>query len=182
MDLYTPRIGTKILLTPAERLIGLAISDLRSRNNRDTHITSKKISVNFSDIEIDFRGFVSELAFAKLFNLYPDFTIHPRSSSTDLGDVKLPNGKTVDVKTTDRPDGRLLAPTWKNANVDYYALIIGYYPEFEFKGFMIKEELINPKRLGDLGHGLTYIAEQHELKELHELEGILDSRKYFLTA
>ena len=58
---------------------------------------------------------------------------------------------------------------WKANNVELYALMIGEFPVYTFKGFMRREDLLKEERLGNLGYGQTYIAQQHELCELSEL-------------
>jgi hypothetical protein len=53
--------------------------------------------------------------------------------------------------------------------VDLFALMVGEFPIYEFKGFMKRDELLQEKRLGSLGHGPTYIAKQDELVEFCDL-------------
>jgi hypothetical protein len=48
-------------------------------------------------------------------------------------------------------------------------LMIGEMPSYTFKGFMFREDLKKENKLGDLWHGMSYLAEQNELKELHDL-------------
>lgn len=106
-----------------------------------------------------------------MFNLYPDYSVYARSSQQgeDFGDALLPNGLTVDVKSTQYESGRLLAAKWKNPNVDLYALMTGTFPTYTFRGFMRSEELLRKSRLADLGHGEGFVAEQAELRTLDEL-------------
>ena len=161
-------IGTEVQLNQVEQNICKAIAKLRYNKNRANNIKDKKIgkqSNHFTDLE----GFSAEFAFCKLHNLFPDFSIEPRSSSEDEGDACLSNGQTVDVKTTKYSTGRLLAASWKKASVDLYALMTGEFPNYIFRGFMQSSELLKTERLGDLGHGEGYLAEQSELSELSEL-------------
>jgi hypothetical protein len=106
-----------------------------------------------------------------MFNVYPDLTVQVRSSidGTDQGDAVLRDGRTVDVKSTRYFTGRLLAVRWKKQNVDLFALMIGTFPTYTFKGFMKSEELLKEERIGNLGHGNGYIAQQHELKDLENI-------------
>lgn len=115
---------------------------------------------NHTGIDIDIEGVAGELAFCKMFNVYPDTNTE---SWADYDLVLL--GFTIDVKTTKYRNGKLIAPYWKKDKKlpDYYALIIGEMPSYEFIGFIKGEDFINEKHLGDLGHGKTYIAEQKEL-------------------
>jgi hypothetical protein len=127
--------------------------------------------------ETDLYGVAAEFAFCKLFNLFPDFSIEPRSAAdgTDVEkDSKLFIWR-VDVKGTKYPTGRLLArPMDGNyashaarSTTDLFALMTGQYPTFTFRGFFTKKDLMQPGRIGDLGHGPTYIASQHELYNAH---------------
>lgn len=162
-----PNIGDKIELTYTEQLICKVIAKLRFENNRNVGIKNSKIGPQ-SNEETDLEGIAAEFSFCKLFNLFPDFSVHTRSSTgyTDNGDVTLSNGKTVDVKATKYTSGRLLAVPWKKPKTDYMALMVGTFPNYVYKGVIESKELIKDERLGDLGHGKTYIAEQHELKNI----------------
>ena len=158
------KVGKVISLSEVEQSICKRIAKLRYQNNRAKGVIDRKVGKQ-SNEETDLEGFAAEFAFCKIFNLYPDFTIEPRGTEDDCGDAVLPSGKTVDVKATKYPTGRLLAVPWKGDNVDLYALMVGEFPRYIFKGFMSREELHKAERLGNLGYGETYIAQQHELKD-----------------
>jgi hypothetical protein len=156
-------IGTRVELTPAEHAVARRIAIARHDQNRKSHVPNARIS-DQSDHELDLNGFAAELAFCKLFNTYPDFTIEPRSAAKgdDTGDTTL-GSLSVDVKATPYRNGRLIATRWKQDGADLYALMVGECPRFEFRGFITKEALLREDRLKSLGHGLTYLAEQSEL-------------------
>ena len=160
--------GDVINLSKVEQQICTAIATARFHENREKGVLNKKVGKQ-SNEATDLEGFAAEFAFCKLFNLYPDFTIEPRRTEDDCGDAVLPCGQTVDVKATKYPTGRLLAVPWKGDNLDLYALMVGEFPNYTFKGFMKREELHKANRLGSLGYGETYIAQQDELKELSEI-------------
>lgn len=164
------KINKKIFLSKIEQNICSVIANFRFSNNRNGNVKNSKMGEK-SDQEMDLEGISAEFAFCKLFNLYPDLTIDIRSSSkeTDDGDATLPSGHTVDVKVTHYPTGKLIAVPWKKPKVDLFALMIGKSPEYTFKGFMKSNELLKDCRLGNLGYGETYIAQQNELKEFEEL-------------
>jgi len=159
--------NTQIILSDTELSICKTIAELRYANNRKFGVRNSKIGAQ-SDEETDFEGICAELAFCKLYNLYPDFTVFTRNTETDAGDVIF-NGRSVDVKTTKYLTGKLLAAPWKKATGDLFALMVGTSPTYTFKGFMKQSELLKDSRLGDLGHGLTFIAYQNELKDFMEL-------------
>lgn len=160
------KIGSVVELNDTEQRLARFVAASRTANNRGSGIFNGRRSEE-SDQEVDLHSFGAELAFAKLFNVYPDLSICLRSVKTgsDHGDAVL-DGKRVDVKQTKYVKGRLLAiPDKKASVVDAYALVVGEFPKYTFRGFMRATDLIADKRLGDLGRGPAYLAEQHELVE-----------------
>jgi hypothetical protein len=144
---------------------------MRFENNRKKGVTNSKIGGQ-SDEVTDLNGIGAELSFCKMFNVFPDLSISTRSSTNgeDTGDAVLHNGKTIDIKATVYPCGKLLAVPWKQEKVDLFALMVGTFPTYTFKGFMRAPELLKKERIGDLGHGETYIAYQNELLSLEQIE------------
>lgn len=152
-----------VLLNPQEQALCRYLAKLRHNNARNKNVKNNKIG-NQSDEMTDLEGIGGEIAFCKLFNLYPDISIEVRNSKTDKGDAVL-NGLVIDVKTTKYKTGRLLAAPWKEPSVDLYALMVGEIDKgYSFKGFMAYSELAKEERLLDLGHGKGYAAEQQELE------------------
>ena len=160
--------GVETRLCDAEQEIARLTSRLRSQSNRSAGVTSKKIGVQELDEKIDLEGFGAELAFCKLCNTYPDFSIFVRSTATDLGDVWLPDGRNVDVKHTKYPNGRLITPTWKTAEVSLYALMTGIFPRYIFRGVLPRERLMREENICDLANTgkLSYGVRQEELLDL----------------
>lgn len=164
-------IGTKITLSKMEQYVCKFIAQMRHKNNRLKGVTNAKIG-NQSDWQTDLEGFGAEFAFCMGFNVFPDFSVQVRSSQRGedaQGDAILPGGLVVDIKSTQYDDGRLLAARWKEPEVDLYALMTGVFPEYTFRGFMLQQELLQEKRLTDLGHGKGYVADQSELRPLGAL-------------
>jgi hypothetical protein len=159
------QIGSTIALSPVEQTLCEIVATLRHDNNRSQGVSNSKRGSQ-SDFQTDLEGFAAELAFCKLLNLYPDLTIEPRTSTSDTGDVKLPDGRTVDIKVTRYATGKLIAVPWKKAGVDLFALMVGQFPCYTFRGVMDSQELLAQERLGDLGYGPTFIANQEELKDI----------------
>lgn len=150
-----------VTLNPEDQKRVIEIAAARFQANRAGSVKDRSIC---GAIDIDLNGFGGEVAFCRLFEIEPDWSILPRSSAlgTDSGDCVL-NGKRIDVKTTSRLNGRLIAPRWKQPDVDYYVLMVGEFPSYECRGFMSVGELLQPSRLIDLGKGLTYAALQSDL-------------------
>lgn len=161
-------INRKIILTTEEQKICEYIGIKRYNINREKGVTDKKIGKEDNHF-MDVNGFGGEFAFCKLFNIMPDFLVQVTQTNKNDYDALIFNCIKVDVKTTDVITGRLLTPLWKVDEVDCYALIVGKMPNFIFKGFMLREDLKQDKRIGSLGYKKGYIAEQHELKELHDI-------------
>jgi len=162
----TERIGESVVLSTFEQRICKGTARVKYESNREHGITDKKVgsqSNEFTDLE----GFAAEFAFCKLFNIFPDFSMEARGTSSDTGDAILTCGLRVDIKATKYSTGRLLAAHWKGSNIDFYVLMVGEFPRYTYRGMMSREELHKPERLGDLGYGATYMARQHELGE-HE--------------
>ena len=113
-------------------------------------------------LDIDLEGYGAELAFCKLFNVYPDMSIDADPSADRTGDA-IWMGKTVDVKTSKYKTARLLAVRWKKKK-DLYALMVGTFPKYEFRGMATGDELIRQENLIALGHGEGYALSQHQLK------------------
>ena len=90
-------------LTESEQLIAKFVAEKRTANNRAAGTGNNRRS-DMSDFEVDLQGFAGELAFCKLANVFPDFTVHNRSAAKgqDNGDCIL-DGLRIDVKTAKNP-------------------------------------------------------------------------------
>lgn len=161
-------IGSQIILSKEEQKICEYIGKSRYLINREKGVTDKKIG-NKDNKSMDDDGFGGEFAFCKLFNLMPDFLVQVTQTNKNDYDAIIFNCIKIDVKTTPVITGRLLTPLWKVDEVDCYALMVGEMPSYTFKGFMLRENLKQDKRIGSLGYDKGYIAKQHELKELHDI-------------
>ena len=139
-----------------QRLVAM-VSRARFEFNR---LTGHHRIANIGDAAADIDGFGAELAFCKMFKIYPDLMTTERPGY----DAKLPNGQTVDIKTTTVENGYLIAMPYKAENPpDQYALMIGTLPKYRFAGFMSAQKLHKEHRLKDFGHGPRHAAQQSEL-------------------
>jgi hypothetical protein len=152
-----------ITLTPGEVMLVRIIASLRAGVNRTLGTPDAKRGPQ-DGFHTDLLGVAGELAFAKRFNLYPDLTFNPRSGGHDFVSK---NGNTVDVKTTDRCDGRLLVTPKKKAEPsDVYFLIVGDIPRFQLRGYATAKQVFEESNLTDFGRGECYAVEQKNLKEI----------------
>ena len=150
----------QITLDTYERRIVTEIAMERQKINIDRGSRDFKMG-NGDDLLINIEGTGGEFAFCKLQNIYPDMTIdHPISF-----DCYIKGHGYVDVKTTKKLDGMLLVGVWKSRAIpDYYALMVGEFPTYEFKGFFPGGDVFHRENLIDLGHGPTYGISQDRLK------------------
>lgn len=110
----------KITIEPNEIEHLLIISTLRASHNRSVKKPNMTIAKSL-------QGCIGELAFAKFFNFFPDFTWETRThtgTSSKWYDFRLNNGKTFDVKTSDKETFAInqQATTLRN-QPDYYAFV-----------------------------------------------------------
>lgn len=125
-----------IVLSDSEQFIAKSVAEQRVSSNRLAKTQNAKRSKK-SDFEIDLQGFAGELAFCKLFNVFPDFTSEPRSAAKgqDNGDAVL-NGLRVDVKTASEDKVMFWIKARKKGCADLFALMVGQFPEYKFEGFV----------------------------------------------
>lgn len=146
-------IGTRYLLTQREMRECVRIGRERGKQNRAEGRASRRFSLHRSDDDISIQGVIGELAFARLFDLSVDIhdtTCRSAHSETRFDAVMMPEGWTVDVKTTVARDGPVRVACWKAPNPpDVYALLVHVnydpsraldahqvaLPVMEFRGF-----------------------------------------------
>jgi hypothetical protein len=145
------KIGQVISLNQAERKLAHFVAKNRNGNNRHFNTTNLKISTD-DPATVDLEGVCGEIAFY-------DAIIPP-----------IPPGIRIDVKTTKYENGKLLVDARKGSKtdgVDFYALMTGQFPgPYTFRGFIAKEHIIQPHRIGTIIKGYkTYMADQSELTD-----------------
>lgn len=113
-----------------------------------------------SNEETDLEGIGAEIAFCKMHNIYPDTAV----GHTPLADAVLRDGSTVDVKATKYKTGHLIVAMWKKPDIDYYALMIGSFPEYRYAGRVHPEQIMQQSRIKNFGRGLVYAMNQNELQ------------------
>lgn len=152
--------GEIIQLTKEERDEGYRIGRERYERNREN-----AIHPNFSKgtdlIRIDQEGVCGEIALAKglgvLESHWEKFrNTEIRNFREDEGDVFF-NGFKIDVKTTKYKNGHLLIKKHKkDAQIDVYALITGWYGRYSFAGFCKREDI---ERFAELKEGIFWIPQ-----------------------
>lgn len=161
MELIDVPKNTLITLTEYEQAIAKFSAQKRSENNRKHGVKNNNFT-KYSDLEVDLQGFGAEMAFCKLFNSFPDFTIGVRSAKEDRGDCAV-EGLRIDVKSNRNANGDLFVGINKHPTVYAYALMTGLFPQFTFRGFMLASEIMAKHRVAKMPGGLCFKAEQREL-------------------
>ena len=156
-----------ITLSEAEQKIVTWVAKCRYQCARQNGIKNARIGGQSNEFT-DLNGFGGEMAFCRLLNIYPDFSIYPRKGGFDC---KIDDQKT-DVKTTKYASGRLLVRNHKTEDtVEIYALMVGEFPTYWFAGWISSEQLFNRKP--DPNFKNSYVAEQYELdKEIESLKNL----------
>lgn len=152
-----------VILNDIEQKIVQYIARSRFEINRQNGVKNSRKGKQ-SDHLTDLDGFGGEFAFCKLFNLYPDLEVKVTSQETDSGDCIL-NGYRIDIKTTKYKTGKLICALWKNDEIDYYALMVGEFPKYEFKGFAKASDVKKEENIVNLGRGKLYAVDQKMLIE-----------------
>ena len=162
-------IGQTITLTYCEQKLAHFVAKHRNGNNRHFNVANLKISAE-SPLTVDLEGIAGEIAFCRLFNVYPDLDTD-REPPHPLYDAVIPPppGFRIDVKTTKYDTGKLLVDARKGKKtdgVDFYALMTGSFPgPYTFRGFIAREQIIQPHKIGLLCGYKSYMAEQSELTD-----------------
>lgn len=183
-------IGASIILNAQEIALVSEVGRERNRDNRFSCVQDQLLADTSESVNKDICGVLGEYAFTRLFGLPFDFLTSVRSveNGTDDGDCDL-DGLRVDVHTNAArylpATQRYLLRPFKKAfccKIDVFALMLDENPKFVFKGFMLKTDLVQERRLVDFGRGASYCARQDELLTLEEVKERLRSVKDYGTA
>ena len=154
-----------------EQKVCESIARMRYENAREKGFGKSDILEVTSYKSIDVDGVASEMAAAKILNVYYDI-------ETDFQASELPThylickGKTVDVKTTKYRTGRLIVmPHKKNDQCDLYLLVVGSFPEYSVVGYATYDEIVQEENWGDpFGRNKpAYFLDQYKLTPVEEL-------------
>lgn len=155
---------TNIELLESEQRIAKFLAKYKLQQCKVQNYQSHVVGKDSQEV-IDLESIGSELAAAKLLNVWPDLD----HSIAEVHDFYY-NGYTVDVKVTKYPNGRLILAPYKKdeKSCDYYILMVGKFPKYTFIGAASKKELIDEKNLGSLGYNKIYMLPQNKLKSFKE--------------
>lgn len=139
-----------ITLNPTEQKICQWLANQRNDTDHNSGVIDAKIGKRTGSYEINLEGVASEFAFCKLFNLFPDFSIEPRSGGCDC----IKDGKRIDVKSTRYQTNTHLVvkKSTKRGQSDIYALMVGLFPTYRYAGYATEEQIFQEKNLKSWGY------------------------------
>jgi hypothetical protein len=161
-------LSDTLTLTPVEQRLARYLALQRFTNNRKGGVVDQQKSHQpAEEMELDSVG--AELAFCRMFNIYPDLTTEVRSGGPDC----VLAGRTLDVKQTHHRHGHLIASKRKaEAPSDLYALVIGVFPTYRYVGMTTAALLFAVEYVEGTGpvgspfalpqYDLTYVPPPHE--------------------
>jgi hypothetical protein len=144
-----------VSLNETEQIIARHLAKRRYENNRERGLPDQQVGGQPAEYT-DLNGIGGEMAFAKLFNLYPDLGDTPGKE-----DGTTRQGATYDVKVTKYKRGHLVAVLNKKVkDCEFYILMIGEFPKYRLTGYATAEELLSGDFIKDLGHGPGHAMSQ----------------------
>lgn len=155
----------EVKLQDGEIKLGIAIGDMRSKVEQESGKESIHRVMKDKMVKNNRIGAIGEIAFCKHFNLYPDLGEQIKAEDC------IYMGKTVDVKTTDHPNGSLLVPEYKEQDYlkcDAYVLVTLIDSTAYIHGWA-SDKRVAVAPLVDHGYGkLCHTLKQHELRPFQE--------------
>jgi hypothetical protein len=165
-----PLIGAWAALTPFERRACRALAEHQVREAESVCPYRGRRSAAGDAVILD--GVESELVFCKLFNVYPNLA----GTGPSPADCYLPDGRSVDVKSTRVVGGRLLVTPWKGTlHPDLFALMVLEGDHWTYRGVCPAARVFTRDRLTNPGRGVCYAVRQDELFEVTEAETYADA-------
>ena len=159
-------MSKRITLNSAEQIVCKQLALMRYEIARAVDRKDQQIG-NQTSWQTDEDGIGGEIAASRLLNVYPSLVLKP-----DAGWDVMYRGKRIDIKTTRYKSGRLLAKlNARDDEVDVYLLVTGTFPEYDVVGYALKDSLLSPKNVIDLGHGRGYGLSQDKLTPIEKLIG-----------
>ncbi len=158
----------EITLSETEQKVAEYIAKKRFESARKMGIPNNRKGPQ-SDHETDLEGVASEMAAAKILNVWPDLEVDVIPDH-DL----LVKGKTLDIKATKYVTGHLIAGVHKKGKpCDWYMLMIGTFPTYRVGGLARREQLLSDNTLKNFGSGMLHAMKQEELISVDDFIGEL---------
>lgn len=156
-----------ITLDMTELMLCRILATMRVASNRGAGV--REVNKEYKDqLDRDMEGIIGEFVVAKQANLYPDFTILPRSCGYDLLSK---TGKKIEVKATTYKNGQLIVKkhSIKDKN-DYYFLVIlnQTLTGGDIIGYATPVMVFKDENLKKVGLDENYVLTQEQLKKDHD--------------
>ncbi len=161
---------TAVALTPLELAYAWQLTLYRRSRHADP--TGRLFRKDSGGLEVDYLGAIGELAFAKHVGLPMalDYSPTPRArDSWDDGADFVVGGQRVQVKATDRADGRLIFPVAQPRRADWYVLarvLDGTGARVELAGKASAADVSAHAVEADLGRGKTLVYPTAQLRPI----------------
>lgn len=156
------KIGSRVELGEFEQQVCRRLARLRYEHDRGIGVKDRKIGPQ-SAAETDLEGMAAEIAMCKMLNLFPHLDLNLDQKGHDL---ILPDKRTIDVKATKYKSGGLAVAPYKKVGGDMFALMIGQFPRYTFKGVIAQEAVIQENNIKQMGPGTAYFLGQDNLVDL----------------
>lgn len=145
-----------VTLTEGEQMLVRFVAEQRQNHHRRVGMVNLK-TCDDGALHVETIGVGGELAFCKMRNLCPDFSL-----TAGVADCVSSTGKTIDVKTTEAKKGLRLNVhgNKRHSPCDWYVLLECHWPVFRLVGYASAEQVFDPKyeRKNDYGNGGTYFS------------------------
>ncbi len=158
---------TEIKLNETEKHLCEWVGVERARVNISNKIPDTK-EIKVEDTFNTVVSYGAELAVARFFNIYPDFSLVPSPGISH--DLVLPTGLRVDVKWVSKPTYGLLYQKDSDINTtDAFILVAGYFPRFTIKGWAYTTELFRQSNLAKMFRTSVYKLSQDQLRSIQTI-------------
>lgn len=153
----------EVTLNETEIKMARDLAFSRSIQNRQSNVTDLKYSSK-AGIFLDYQGICGELAFCRLFNLYPDTEFNYLPGRRPKHDCMTPAGYGIDIKTHQKHNSALRVPITKNPDdVDFYALVVGTSPKLFVVGTIAAAKVFQDCYLMENKTGTWYELPQKDI-------------------
>lgn len=161
-------IGPTVFLTEDELALAERVGRVRNETMNKMNLAST--NRNLPDKEnMEIMAVAAEIAVAKFLNLYFEYRLPLVPGSCDM---KLNDGRGVDVKFTTYGNGKLIVPVSKRNSCSVYILAINTNGSsmFNIAGWATADELFNDENIVEMYGKRKYVMHQIQLNHINELK------------
>jgi hypothetical protein len=150
-----------IILNPIEQAVARYVAKHRYEYCRKVNAVATRYGTEAEAMQREIDSAGAEIAYCKMMNVYPDMDV----TKFPPYDAMLQDGTLVDVKQTDRAEGRLLVKMKERRKglPDIYAMMVGAFPEYKFAGWVKATDILKEERIDKKLPHPAYVMEQSQL-------------------